>query len=224
MTALYIIGAIAAFISLLLSLRIRLRLCYREEFSAIIYVLFFRFMLYPAKKKKIKLSDYSIKNIRKKEKKEKKEKQKPKKTAKKGTGKSKAAGEKAETEKLTFGDTVSLTRTIVSMIRVSTRRFIKYLRVKILKLRVRVSADDASETAILYGAASQSMAYLLAFFDECLSVKYRGCDTVGVWADFTCKGFAADVDIVLSLRVWQIIAMLAEQAVEFIKRNNRRKK
>jgi len=185
-----------------------------------LYVLFLRFQLYPAKKKKIKLSDYSLKKLRSREQKQKKSEKasrKGKKSDKKAQ-KSKKSTEKTKDEKLSFGDTISLTRMIISVIRVAAKRFIQYLRVRIDALRIQVSADDAAETALLYGAAAQSVSYLFTFLNECLSVRCKKPDSVGVWANFTCEGFAADIDITFSIRVWQIAAIMLSQIVRLIKK------
>ena len=71
MDALYIISAILLLLLLCLFARVRIVLVYKEDARAYMRFLFLRFSLYPQKKKKIRISDFSYKNLKKRKNKKK---------------------------------------------------------------------------------------------------------------------------------------------------------
>ena len=65
MTALIVISAAVALLALILSVPIKLRVMYTDSVSVFAGIGLFSFRIYPPKKKKIKLRDYSAENYRK---------------------------------------------------------------------------------------------------------------------------------------------------------------
>ena len=65
MTALIVISAAVALLALILSAPIKLRVMYTDSVSVFAGIGLFSFRIYPKKKKKIKLRDFSAENYRK---------------------------------------------------------------------------------------------------------------------------------------------------------------
>ena len=140
MLALYIVLGILLCLFLLLMLRIRVVLTCDTEVRAELCILFLHFRLFPRKKKKIRIRDYSskrYKNRLKKKRSEKEKKNPPKK----------------EKNKLPLRQRISL---FVSLFDGIYQRFLRYFRIDIAKLRIDVATGDAAKTAILTGVISQS--------------------------------------------------------------------
>lgn len=64
---------------------------------------------------------------------------------------------------------------------------------------------DAGEAAIVYGAVSHSAAYLFELLDNNTNVRWKNIHKNGIYIDFLGDHCVADVDITLSLRVWQLL-------------------
>ena len=81
------------------------------------------------------------------------------------------------------------------------------MKIKIKKLNISVATGDAAKTAIMYGIVSQSVAYLLQFFDTVAKVKRaRNCE-LNTISDFLSTKTKFEIDIVLSWRLWHILCI-----------------
>ena len=192
---LILLGALLLLFILILALRVRLTVTSRESDCVEAKILVLTFRLYP-RKKRIKLRKYSKKQLTKAERKA------AKKQTKKELKKKKRASQ--HKKKRTLAENIRLVRAIsVSLI----RRTHKHLRLHAVKLHVAVATGDAATTAVLYGAVSQSISYLLAALDRVTRLKATQ-PAVCVEPDFTAERSRADVKIVFSLRVFGALATL----------------
>lgn len=90
-----------------------------------------------------------------------------------------------------------------------TDRLKDTLTLRARRVIVTVSTDDAAKTALLYGAVSAALAGLIELLDRSVArVKTRGRDEINVHADFVGGKTTADVDIILSARVFGILRIL----------------
>ena len=180
--ALIAIVVVLLLLALLLALPIKLILTAKESVRLEARVAFLRFPLYPVKKKK---------RARKRKKKVYTDK-------KKVTG---IAPVDKKIEAMSLRDELRLVRALLQTV---VRRRKKWLRLHAARLHIRVATGDAAATAVLYGVVCQSLSYLLALLDGVARVKAREPD-VAVIADFEGERPSADVKIILSLRVIDVL-------------------
>ncbi len=223
-----IIGGLTLLIVGLASLRATITLEYKEEVTVRLRVLCFKLRLVPAKKKKVDPKDYTPKKFRRMlEKKRKKELKKwQKRQLKKQKKQQKKADKEAERQAVKNGaaptkqqrtllDNLGLIKAILDDI---PPRFLRRLQVKLSRIIVTVASDDAAKTAVMYGAAAQTVAYIVAFLDQMSRLKYAPEAEVAVNADFLAEKPSADVKISVAVRVWHILDILLE-AVKIYTKN-----
>ncbi len=191
---------------LILTLRLGLRIRYSEEKGLTVVLTAAGVplrLIYPETRKtvKIRLRDFTPRAVKKRREKSNKEKFKSRKISRKQNGKN-------EKRKQTFSDKLEMLRQIIRIVRLLLRRFLTYLRTDIRCFEITVSGMDAAETAIVYGAVSQSAAYLFELLDNNTNVRWKNADKCGIYIDFVGDHCEAAVDITLSLRVWQLLDLL----------------
>ena len=195
-----VLAAVLFFLIALLALRIRLVLTVKDSVSLQLRILLLRFTLFP-RRKRIKPRDYSPRRIAKRERRaERKAAKKAAKQLKKQKKKGHAVA--APGKNRTLPEKLRLARALLRMLIHRTK---KHLRLHAARLRIRVATGDAATTAIAYGALSQSAAYLLGALGEVTRLRAEP-DDVYVVADFTAERSSADVRIILSIRVWGVLA------------------
>ncbi len=173
-------------------LRVRLCLAYDEELTVKIKVLFIPFTLFPQKQKKIRAKDFSIKRMQKKQKKQK-TKKKAEKPKKDSQGKGKKITEILELIKIILNNVLS--------------PFGRYLKLEIAKIHVKIGTDDPAKTAVYYGLASQSVAYIVEFLSNITNVSVKNKKSISVVPDFTSDRSDAKIDITFGLRVWHAVSL-----------------
>lgn len=211
MHTLIVLAIIVAITVALLFIRIKIVIKYTEDLIVYVKILFFKIKLVPKKEKKLKLSDYTHKKLDKKEKKQKaKELKKEKKKAEK------AEAKKAESKEDKPGilETLGLIKNLVAAF---FKYFFKYLRIDLSKINITVASEDAAKTAIMYGAISQSVAYIVEILDNTVNMKKKKDTEVSVAADFVAEKLSADIHIAFSLLVWQVLDIVFRLAVKYIK-------
>ena len=189
---LIVIGGILLLLLLLLALRVRVIILYEDEVVLRLKLLCFGLTLYPRKPKLKKRA----------KKKTKKQKKKPDKGHRYG-----------EKKKRSLGDKLRLVRALTAVLIKKTH---KHLRLHAAKLHIRVATGDAAKTAILYGAVSGTLSYILALLDKVTKLKASVPD-VDVFPDFLGERPSAEVKIVFSLRVWGAFAILFGAVLAYFK-------
>lgn len=217
---LILILAILLLFVLLLTLRVRLVLTCDGAVRLKLTVLFFKVTLYPRPKKRIRLSKYKLKKVQKRKRRaEKKRARKARRAEKKANKKAKknaldtAKSAHEPKESPTLRDNLALARALISAL---VRKTDRHLRLKAARLHVRVATGDAATTAVLYGAVSASLAYLLAALDRVTDLKTKPRD-VSVFADYLSDRSHVDLKLVFSLRVWGGLSLLLSAALTFFK-------
>ena len=82
------------------------------------------------------------------------------------------------------------------------------LQIDFHKLHLRIATGDAASTALLYGAATQSAAYLLQWPQDHFNTVHRNDGDIAVEADFLSQKSSLEIDIslqvrgLLALRIW----------------------
>ena len=200
----------ALILALLLSLRITVRIRAGDELRLQAGIGFVRLTLYPAKEKRLKLSDYRIDRYRRRLAKEQKPPKKPKKSDSKKSSKSTGAADEGEKR-----DIVGLIKQLSHVAEVFLRRFGRHLRIEVRELVLIVSADDAAATAILYGAVIGAVQNLYALLTSAGTLQTRRSTVIAVEPDFTAGKPSARIDLRFSLRLWQLIDIAIRALVAY---------
>ncbi len=212
-----VLGGLALLVAAAASLRATLTIEYKDELNVWIQVLFFkqRLTLNPKADKKVDPKDYTPRRFRrmlkKKRKKElKRWKKHQLKKQKKAELKQQRRAQKQQPDasaepKPSLLDTLSYIKELLEDI---PARFLRHLKVKLSRVIVTVGSDDAAKTAILYGAVSQTVAYIVEFLDHMSRLKYAPDAEVAVNADFLSEKSSADIKISFAIRAWHILDLM----------------
>ena len=79
------------------------------------------------------------------------------------------------------------------------------IRIKVNKLHIRVSADEAAHTAILYGVVAQLVYRIVAYVEDNYTAIERRDGDLSVDPDYASSECSAEVDIVFSAKIWRAI-------------------
>lgn len=192
MTALYVILAIIAFFVILFSVKFTLYLTYDSEFKVDVRWLFIKKTILPKSEEE--------------KKKEKTKKEKPEKEKK--TEEEKPPEQTDNTPKKDnmlvsfyknqgFSGVMQLLNDTVSAIKGMFGSIFKHLVFKELKLYLRVGADDAAETAMLYGKTCSYVFPAMGLITSTCKVKDYGC---GVEPNFIKPEKSAYFKAIVSMR------------------------
>lgn len=195
MNVLFVLLIIFAVVFLILSVKISF--CFEfynareEKYSAYVRIAFFKYTIFSLKKKKPRKT---VPDKKKKKEKSKKEVQKPE-------------------EKIKYN-----IREILGFIReplkIIAKKFRKYLRIEAAEINVIVASDDAFKTAMMFGAVSQSVCYIKALLEHNLNAKIKN---MRVSSDFSGTKTKFDINLKLSVRLYQMISVSFTSAVAFVR-------
>jgi len=207
MIALYIVLSVLLLLFIISLLPVSLSLKYRDEVSLTASVAAIKIPLYPKKKKKVKISDYTLKKTEKQKKKASKKelKRQNQKYVKKTNGKPK--------EKKTLLENLGLIRELLGAF---IGGVVKHAKIKTEKIVLTVATDDAAKTALLYAAVNNAVLLIVAFLDSCKKIEKLHKSEISVNADFLAEKCSADVEISFSLRVWHLIKILFASALKYV--------
>lgn len=195
MKVLYVFLIIFAVLFLILSLKISL--CFefynirKEKYTAYIRIAFFKYTIFPWKKKKPKKASPE----------KKKKKEKPKKELKK-------TEEKIKYEISEILDFIRAPLNILS------RKFKKYLKTEAADLNITVASDDAFKTAVTFGLIAQSVWYIKALLEHNLNAKIKN---INVSSDFSDGKTKFDINLKFSIRFYQIMSISFTSAAALVR-------
>ena len=210
MIALYIVFTVLLLLFIVAILPVSLCVKYKDEVSLSASVLAFKFFIYPKKKERVKISDYSKKKLEKQKKKaiKKRLKKKSKSALKKSQKNPAAKKELSISEKLEL---------VYKLLKESIGQAAKRVKIKTQKIVITIGSDDAAKTAMLYAAASNAVLLILTLLDNCKKLKgFKGSE-IAVNADFTAQKCSADLEIIFSMRVWQLLKSLFAVTFKYLK-------
>lgn len=204
---LWIFLSVLALIVIILLLRIKILIGYREKFYYKVYLAGFRV--------KQSIIDYLLAKRR-----EIKRKKKTKNAPKNAGARTVASVPKEKASELSLLDDLSLEelklllRVALDLLKIAPDA----LRIKLRKLRIKVGSSDAADTAIAYGKVCAVTEGILAFFEN-----YKGfyCGffanrkKIDISADFLASQTEFDTEISISFFVWQLIAFAVRVGVEY---------
>ena len=198
MIILYIALALLLLVGTILLLPVKITVEYDTQLRLDASLLGYSLWSLPRRKKKVRYSRYSSKALARKKKRALKKRQR---LLKKG-----GAQPQLKNEKKTglVGDIEFILRQIGAIL----SRGYKHVRIEVERLIVRVVAEDASQTAILFGAVNEAAASLLAYLDEVGKWKRTRRTRISIAPDFASEKSFIDVKIILTFRLWQVADVL----------------
>ena len=110
-------------------------------------------------------------------------------------------------QKKSPSDVIDAVGYIIGVIGAILGEFIKYARIKVVRIKISIGTDDCAETAMLYGAISSALYSLLEFFDSFLFVK-KSYRNIGVFPDFTSDRCRVDMKLVLKIKIIHLLLIL----------------
>ena len=84
------------------------------------------------------------------------------------------------------------------------------IRIRINKLHIRVSADEAAHTAILYGIVTQLLHTIVTYVENNYALLEGRDENISVNPDYVSTECSADVDIVFSAKIWRALFIFIE--------------
>ena len=99
---------------------------------------------------------------------------------------------------------------------------LSHTRVKIIRLAITVASSDAANTALLYGAVSPAVAFLLETLEQFTHLEIASDAPVGVQADFTAQQCRADVHLRFRWRVIHLLDILFRTMFHMISNQSKR--
>lgn len=196
MIALYIILGIILLICLILLLRVRLIINFENDLNVYFRLLFIKFSLYPEKTK------FRFR------------KRKKKKKLKSNTSQHTSNQEETQKKEESI---VKRLWSIRSVLLHTIEKFLGKVHFKFVKLHVVVGCENAASTALLYGTASQGVAYLIEILDNISNVDISKNSDVSITSDFVSQKSSLTGKIVLYISVAHILYVLVQFLKQFIK-------
>ena len=84
------------------------------------------------------------------------------------------------------------------------------IRIRINKLHIRVSADEAAHTAILYGVVTQLLHTIITYVENNYALLEGRDKNLSVTPDYVSTECSADVDIVFSAKIWRALVIFID--------------
>lgn len=198
MIILYIALALLLLVGTILLLPVRITLEYDTDLRLDASLLGYSLWSLPKRNKKIRYSRYSNKVLAQKKRRALKKQQR---LLKKGATTPPKASEKKPG---LVGDIEFILKQIGAIL----SRGYKHVKIEVERLIVRVVAEDAAKTAILFGAVNEAATALLAYLDEVGKWKRTRRTRISVAPDFAADKSSINVKIILTLRLWQAADVL----------------
>ncbi len=222
MTALIIILVIAVIFALILLCPVGARISCDsfDENSPVVKLIigFIAITIIPRPKKKIRLSDYSPKKLRRKRlsaaKKKKEKAQKPQ---------AEQAQKKKPKKKRSIRDTAAILRYYLRCAVILLGKFGRRIRVRVYDFAIVISGDDPAQTAITYGYVSQLAAYFLGFIRDNANVSFSKKAVCTVNFDFSETKPCIFADVKFTVRIIHIISLAFGVLSAYLKRQDNTK-
>ena len=196
MTALYIILGIILLIGLLLLSRVKLIVNFDDDLKVYLRFLFIKFNLFPEASKFPKFK---------------------RKKKKKGNALSSPPANDGNAQKKKDRSIVTRLWTIRQVLLQTIEKFLGKVHFKFVRLNVVVGCENATSTALLYGAASQGVAYVIEVLDNISNVDISKRSEISVRSDFISQKSELNGKIELYISVVHMIYVIIHFLKKFIK-------
>ena len=106
---------------------------------------------------------------------------------------------------------------LASLITDAVRRTLGHVRFDVRRLSVTVATSDAAKTALLYGAISSSVAFLLEALNQSSHLHFHGSGPYGVGADFSGTQTQVDIQLSATIRIWHLVDIGCHALIHFLR-------
>ena len=221
MTGPIIFGCILLFFIFILSVSVKITVAYSSQLELSVKILCFKIKILPKKEKKKgphsmskrKAEKIKAKLLKKEQKKAEKKKAKAeKKRIAKETPKTETEKEKKSLSEIL--DIIAMVRSIIATV---VKKFFGHLKIDIARIKIKLATGDAANTAIAYGAVTQSINLLFPILERIKNFKLPKNTDISVDADFLSESSDIDVCVSFSLRPWHLFHVAFAALFTFIK-------
>ncbi len=216
MPALIVIGCIILFLALVLSLRIKLTVIYKDGLVAYWKLLFFKRMIYPENEKQRgphSMSKWRANRIKKKYLEEKESKRRRRLQREK----LKSDARKGKRQKDSLSDVLEVLGYLKELLSVFLKNLFKHWKVEVARFKINVGTEDAASTAIAYGAVCEAVSVILTILEPLRGFSSPKAKNIEITADYLSVVTTADVKIVLSVHIWQAIYIVLATLITYVK-------
>ena len=218
------IVGVALFLVLLFCLPVSIQILFDGETRLAVGLPGLYFPILPKKVRRVNPNKYSLKKYRRLLEKdrlaeEKKQQKKAQKTKNK-----KAASEQKSIESAKKlppeppSDEPSVIRLILPLVGGILNQFVGKIRVRLLRLDIRVGGSDAAQIALMHGAISQGVAYLLTLISQKTKYSQSRKTHISVTPDFLLAKTQADIQIIFRLRLIDLVSTALSFLIRFLKK------
>lgn len=214
----YVLASLVALLLLLLTVPLTLSVRINEQGEKVLFGRIFGICVYrsPKKRKKVRLSDYSPRALRRRERKARRALAKSQK--KQDIRTRKPTEQKKDVPLL---EQISSVADLASRI---LRRSLHHARVTVDSLCITVATPDAARTAVLYGAVCSALSLLTEALHSFSHLRIRDPKKYGVAVDFTSEKMRADIRLHFSLRVHHVIRIAWHTLMALMRREMKKQK
>lgn len=179
----------------------RLRVICREDVWVFLRVLGLRFRLYP-RRESAGTSRFCRNPNRALRRELRRQRKEAKRAEKKKLKKRKKAAETANLPKPNLRENLSM---ILALLKDFYRVTKGKLRLRTLRMHIVVASDNAAQTALIWGGVSSGASLLLNWIDKHFMPIEHYAGEVDIRPDFAGGESGADIDLVLSVRLWSAL-------------------
>lgn len=206
-----LIAALILLVGIILLLPVKIRVEYQNDLRLSASLLGLALWEVPKRKRKVNLARYSKEAIAKRKRRlQKKRARLAEKKQQKGQ-----VGNTVPRQDKQQASLVDDLQFILKQLSTILSRGVKHVRVEIRRFLISVATEDAAQTAILFGAVNQAAMALLAFLDQVDKLEQTRHSQIRVIADFASQKSKADIQIILTLRLWQIWDILWRTSLQY---------
>ena len=117
---------------------------------------------------------------------------------------------------MTFAEITDLIKMIYTALVHLFSHLIGYIRTEIVKMDISLAGGPPDKTAVKYGEVMAGLNVILDFLHRKSHLKFRSANNVSILPGFY-GGFKADIEIIVSIRVWQVFGMILPSGITALK-------
>ncbi|MBQ7897407.1 MAG: DUF2953 domain-containing protein [Clostridia bacterium] len=106
---------------------------------------------------------------------------------------------KKKHKKKSFSDIIETLAEVVDLVKAIFKELLRYARLKVCYLDMKLATEDAANTALLYGAVSSAVYAAVEFLDNFITLK-KSYKKIAVYPDFAGTETKVNFKIVISIK------------------------
>lgn len=106
---------------------------------------------------------------------------------------------KKKHKKKSFSDIIDTLIDVLDLVKAIFKEFLRYAKLKVSFLDLKIATEDAANTALLYGAASTAVYTAMEFLDSFITLK-KSYKKIAVYPDFAGTETKVSLKIIISIK------------------------